>query len=90
MPFQASSLAMVQSTRICKHVAGLHPGARSGRRAWCARIFCVSVIGWGIAASASISSCAFHSIVTSCERSNAFIFYDTEARETERRFPRAS
>src|SRR4051812_7188458 len=44
MPFQASSLAMVQSTRIWS----MSPACTQGRGrpiAWCARIFCVSVIG---------------------------------------------
>src|SRR6185436_11298377 len=47
MPFQASSLAMVQSTETWR----TSPACTHGRgrlRACAARIFCVRVIGWDI------------------------------------------
>src|SRR5437870_2550096 len=44
MPFQASSLAMVQSTPICSTSPAWTQG-RESPRAWAARTFCVSVIG---------------------------------------------
>src|SRR5436190_3836483 len=44
MPFQASSLAMVQSTEICRTSPTWTQG-RGRLRACAARIFCVSVIG---------------------------------------------
>ena len=49
MPFHASSLAMVQSTPICS----TSPACTYGLvrfRACAARIFCVSVMGWIMAA----------------------------------------
>ncbi len=45
MPFQASSLAMVQSTRM-RNISPVCAHGRGSLTAWCARIFCVSVIGW--------------------------------------------
>src|SRR6185437_5753065 len=45
MPFQASSLAMVQSTRM-RSISPVCAHGRGSVTAWCASIFWVSVIGW--------------------------------------------
>src|SRR4030081_2250778 len=59
MPFQASSLAMVQSTEICRTSPTWTQG-RGRLRACAARIFCVNVIGR--ADSEIIESCYMHRI----------------------------